>query len=72
MPFKHHAEHRHDVPKPPYRVTNGPEYNAALRQRGSLTGTVKLADSETEFGNNLTLKPTNWTLKLSLGHVLVT
>ena len=37
MPFKHHAEHRHHIPKPRYRVTNGPEYDAALRRRGSLT-----------------------------------
>jgi hypothetical protein len=37
VPFKHHAEHRHHIPKPRYRVTNGPEYDAALRQRGSLT-----------------------------------
>ena len=37
MPFKHHAEHRHHIPKPRYRLTNGPEYDAALRRRGSLT-----------------------------------
>src|ERR1700745_1683767 len=37
MPFKHYAEHRHHIPKPRYRVTNGPEYDAALRRRGSLT-----------------------------------
>ena len=37
MPFKHHAQHRHRIPKPRYRVTNGPEYDAALRRRGSLT-----------------------------------
>ena len=37
MPFKLHAEHRHHIPKPRYRVTNGPDYDAALRQRGSLT-----------------------------------
>ena len=37
MPFKHHAEHRHHIEKPRYRVTNGPEYDAALRRRGSLT-----------------------------------
>jgi hypothetical protein len=35
--FKHHAEHRHHIPKPRYRVTNWPEYDAALRRRGSLT-----------------------------------
>jgi hypothetical protein len=37
VPFKHHAEHRHHIPKPRYRVTNWPAYDAALRQRGSLT-----------------------------------
>ena len=37
VPFKHHAEHRHHIPKPRYRVTNWPEYDAALRHRGSLT-----------------------------------
>ena len=37
MPFKHHAEHRHHIPKPRYRVTNWREYDAALRRRGSLT-----------------------------------
>jgi hypothetical protein len=37
VPFKHHAEHRHHLPKPRYRVTNWREYDAALRRRGSLT-----------------------------------
>jgi Transposase DDE domain len=37
VPFKHHAEHRHHIPKPRYRVMNWPEYDAALRRRGSLT-----------------------------------
>jgi hypothetical protein len=37
VPFKHHAKHRHHIPKPRYRVTNWPEYDAALRRRGSLT-----------------------------------
>ena len=37
VPFKHHAEHRHHIPKPRYRVTNWPEYDEALRRRGSLT-----------------------------------
>ena len=37
VPFKHHAEHRHHIPRPRYRVTNRPEYEAALRRRGSLT-----------------------------------
>jgi hypothetical protein len=37
VPFNHHAEHRHHIPRPRYRVTNRPEYDAALRRRGSLT-----------------------------------
>ena len=38
MPFKHHAEHRHHIPRPRYPAhLNRPEYEAALAQRGSLT-----------------------------------
>jgi hypothetical protein len=37
LPFKYHAEHRHRIPKPRYRVTNGAEYDASLKRRGSLT-----------------------------------
>src|SRR6202034_991424 len=37
LPFKYHAEPRHRVPKARYRVTNWAEYDASLRQRGSLT-----------------------------------
>ena len=37
LPFKYHAEHRHRVPKARYRVTNWAEYDASMRQRGSLT-----------------------------------
>src|SRR5271170_6427875 len=37
VPFKYHAEHRHHIPKPRYRVTNWAEYDAALKRRGSLT-----------------------------------
>jgi hypothetical protein len=37
LPFKYHADHRHRLPKARYRVTNWPEYDASLRQRGSLT-----------------------------------
>jgi hypothetical protein len=37
VPFKHHAEHRHHIPKPRYRVTNSAEYDVSLRRRGSLT-----------------------------------
>jgi Transposase DDE domain len=37
LPFKYHAGHRHHIPKRRYRVTNWSEYDASLRQRGSLT-----------------------------------
>ena len=37
MPFKGNAACRHHIPKPRHRVTNWAEYDAALRQRGSLT-----------------------------------
>ncbi len=37
MPFKHHAAHRHRVPKVPYRVQNWSAYEAGLKRRGNLT-----------------------------------
>jgi Transposase DDE domain len=37
MPYKANAERRHKIPKMRYRVTNWPEYDAALVRRGSLT-----------------------------------
>ena len=37
MPFKANAARRHHIPKQRHRVTNWAEYDAALRQRGSLT-----------------------------------
>src|SRR5215207_4116020 len=37
MPFKADAARRHRIPKQRHRVTNWAEYDAALRQRGSLT-----------------------------------
>ena len=37
MPFKVNAGRRHHIPKQQHRVTNWSEYDAALRQRGSLT-----------------------------------
>jgi hypothetical protein len=36
VPFKHHAEHRHHIPKPRYRVTNSPEYDAAVAWQGDV------------------------------------
>ena len=37
MPFKLNQDRRHHIPKLKHRVTNWPAYDAALRQRGSLT-----------------------------------
>src|SRR3954465_15690770 len=37
VPFKTNQDRRHHIPKHRYRVTNWPAYDAALRQRGSLT-----------------------------------
>jgi hypothetical protein len=37
MPYKFNEGRRHKIPKIKYRVTNWPEYDAALVRRGSLT-----------------------------------
>ena len=37
MPFKTNTDRRHRIPKQRRRITNWAEYDAALRQRGSLT-----------------------------------
>lgn len=37
MPFKLHAHRRQHIPKQKHKVTNWGEYDASLRQRGSLT-----------------------------------
>src|SRR5258707_2895071 len=37
MPYKFSESRRHKIPRARYRVTNWPEYDAALVQRGSLT-----------------------------------
>lgn len=37
MPHKHHAARRHHIGKMKFKVTNWAEYDAGLRQRGSLT-----------------------------------
>jgi hypothetical protein len=42
MPYKHSEICRHKIPKSRYRVENWPEYDAALRERGSLTVWVTL------------------------------
>ncbi len=37
MPFKANADRRHHIPKQRHRAANSAAYDAALRQRGSLT-----------------------------------
>jgi hypothetical protein len=37
MPYRANADRRHKIPEARYRVTNWPEYDAALVRRGSLT-----------------------------------
>src|SRR3954454_176467 len=37
VPFKLNQDRRHRIPKQKHKVTNGREYDASLRQRGSLT-----------------------------------
>ena len=37
MPFKLNQDHRRHIPRQKHRVTNSAAYDAALRQRGSLT-----------------------------------
>ncbi len=37
MPYKHNESRRHKIEKPRYKVTNWPEYNTALRNRGNFT-----------------------------------
>ena len=37
MPYKHNADRKHKYEKPCYKVTNWPDYNNSLRQRGNIT-----------------------------------
>jgi len=37
LPFKLNADRRHHIPKQTFKVTNWRDYDASLRQRGSLT-----------------------------------
>jgi hypothetical protein len=37
MPYKHNPSRRHKIEKAYYKVTNWPDYNEALRQRGDIT-----------------------------------
>jgi hypothetical protein len=36
MPYQHNESRRHKIEKARYKVTNWPEYNKALRQRGDI------------------------------------
>ena len=51
MPYKHNAPRRHKIAKARYRVANWREYDAALRERGSLTesGSETLGQNPAEF-----------------------
>src|SRR3954471_8975301 len=42
MPYKANEARRHKIPRARYQVTNWPEYDRALQQRGSLTVWVTL------------------------------
>ena len=48
MPHKYNADRRHHISRPKRRVTK--ECNEALRQRGSLTGIVKLLGGSRGLG----------------------
>src|SRR5215208_1750295 len=37
MPYKANEARRHKIPRTRYKITNWPEYDRALQQRGSLT-----------------------------------
>ena len=37
VPFKLNQDRRHHIPRQRHKVTNWPDYDASLRQRGSLT-----------------------------------
>jgi len=37
VPFKANADRRHHIPRQRHKMTNWRDYDAALRQRGSLT-----------------------------------
>ena len=37
MPFKLNQDRRHHIPRQRHKVANWPDYEAGLRQRGSLT-----------------------------------
>ena len=41
MPYKANEPRRHRIPRARYRVSNWPEYDRALQQRGSLTVWVR-------------------------------
>jgi hypothetical protein len=43
MPFKYNAARRHHIPKARYKVRNWRQYEAGLRQHGSLTLWIALS-----------------------------
>jgi hypothetical protein len=46
MPFKANADRRHHIPKQQHKIQNWAEYDAALRQRGSLRESLTVWFSE--------------------------
>jgi len=52
VPFKANADRRHHIPKQQDRVTNWPEYDAALRQRGSLTVTRERGATRLQYAED--------------------
>src|SRR5450631_702410 len=53
MPYKFNQGRRHKIPKAKYRVTNWPEYDAALVRRGNLTVWV----AEEAVGHGMLRRP---------------
>ncbi len=50
MPFKANRNRRHHIPKQRHRVTNWAAYDAGLRARGSLTGSVSSCAGDARIG----------------------
>jgi hypothetical protein len=51
VPFKANAARRHRIPRQRHRVTNWAEYDASLRQRGSLTVLYRPYEVVTDAGS---------------------
>ena len=52
MPYKHNESRRNKFTKPKYKVTNWPEYNDALRQRGDITIWFTEVDGVNQHGRS--------------------